>query len=432
MLLTLLPMGVFATDSAQRTPVSMSSWLAGTSGYTKDDFASIELTIGSADELAAFNSSTSPHTNLKGAYIKLTADIDYTGKTWKGIIFDGTFDGNGHTVAGINVTNCKSSPGMFRFAGGTIKNLTLINITVDASAENTSSNGESAAAVANVGAIVGSRMNLNVYDSDLIIDNVHIINGNVKGAGQVGGIIGSVNAVANDTSKNTSTTVTISNCSFNGTVKGTSNVGGIIGYCVNAGSVSVSNCSVSLEGEMGTSTAGSIIGLVNANTTVTSCTVLPSEYNPSNYANLKSGSTKTLNVSDCTSDVSASTRYYGIQDRVVDGLVDYRMVGVLDTEDLGEINDIGFYVTVTYGGVTKAQKVSCNTVYTSVQGGGITYTTKQTRSGETVIDGDYLYVLVIAGVPAEATVSATVTTYMSDADGNISCGATKTETLTQD
>lgn len=417
MLLSVLPMSVFAsTDegSNTRTPVSMSTYLDGNSGYTKDDFDSIELTIGSADELEKFNNSTSPHTNLKNAYIKLTADIDYTDKTWKGIIFDGTFDGNGYTINNITVGTCSNAGGMFRYAGGTIKNLTVNVLNCEQT-------------IAHVGGIVGSRANSNVYSSDLTIDNVHIINGTVVGTTSVGGILGNTNG---DSDKDQN--VTIRNCSFNGTVSATTdNVGGIVGYGVNVNSLSLSKCSVSLEDSVGeAANTGSLVGQTKIPTTLQNCIVAPSENNPTSFV---TATNVTVDTSTCFTKVS-DARYYGFQSKTESGLVDYRVIGALDSDNLSAVSDVGFYVTLTYNGVSKAQKVSCKSVYSSVVGGGITYTTDDNATASATIekvDGDYLFAIVISDVPTGVEVSADFTAYKTDSNGTVSCGATQSITLSE-
>lgn len=411
MLIGVFSMGAFAENEADntRTQVSLTDYLNGTTDYTKSDFDDIVLTIGSADELEKFNTSN-PHSNLKNAYIKITADIDYTGKTWKGIIFDGTFDGDGHTVTGITVSDCSTGCGMFRQAGGTIKSLTVADITVDASSGNAYSN----TATSNIGAIVGARANNNVNISNLVIDNVHVINATVKGSGQVGGIIGSTNGL-NGNKK----TVDIKNCSFSGTLNGTSDVGGIVGYGSNAGSLSVSNCSVSLTGSLGaTSNVGSLIGRTKITTTLKNCVVAYSEYNSDNFVGTVSD--VTVDTGTCRT-VSASADCHGYQKKAHDGNIDYRLIGVLDlgTATLADFGDIGFLVTLTYNGSVKTEKVSCKAVYSSVLGGGIKYTTEEaTGDGVQHIDADYLYALVIPNVPEDAEVSVSVTSYLTVGEGD--------------
>ena len=70
----------------------------------------------------------------KGTYYKLEADIDLKGNgknPWTPIgsgekPFEGTFNGNGHTVSGLAVSdNTKDNQGLFGVNAGTIENLTV-------------------------------------------------------------------------------------------------------------------------------------------------------------------------------------------------------------------------------------------------------------------------------------------------------------------
>ena len=91
--------------------------------------------IGSKEALAAFAAAPAD-----GAYYKLTADIvwsDYkqggaapAASNWTPITFNGTFDGNGHTVSGLYFNDpAVSYVGFFGVANGVIKNLTVKDST---------------------------------------------------------------------------------------------------------------------------------------------------------------------------------------------------------------------------------------------------------------------------------------------------------------
>ncbi len=403
MLLVIMPIGVFA-DTESDTEIEMSE-------YTPEgsDKAGKTYLVRSAEDLKKFNTNN-PHQNFKNATVKLMADIDYSGETWTGIVFNGTFDGNGYTISNVTVGTCTNAGGMFKFAGGTIKNLYINGLT-----------NEQAAQLSHVGGLVGSRANSNVNNNGLIIDNVHIINGKVSGKDYVGGIIGNTNCIK-DNSGDTSKSVIISNCSFSGSVSGSGSVGGIVGYCTNVASLSVSNCSVNLTGSVGaTSNIGSIVGQTKYETILQNCVVAASEYNPVNFVTVDtSKGLETVDTSTCRT-LSASADYYGYQTKAHDGKVDYRLVGVLDldTDALADFSDIGFFVTLTYNGSVKTEKVSCKVVYTSVLGNETKYTTAE-ETGDDIqhIDGDYLYALVISGVPEDVEVSASVTAYMTVGEGD--------------
>ena len=95
---------------------------------------------------------------------------------------------------------------------------------------------------------------------------------------------------------------------------------------------------------------------------------------------------------------------------------------------LDDIKDLGFYVTLSDGINTVSQKVSCDTVYNSVTGGGITYYVGNGTNVEGSVEyvgGQYIFVLVITGAPA--SLSANVTTYMTT--DVINFGAPQTVTL---
>ena len=93
--------------------------------------------IGSAEDLIAFKNEAD---GLGKAYTgKLTADIDMTGKDWIPFeSFDGTIDGNGHVISGINRVDDEFIGGgcgilvNYLEAGGVIKNLTLKNCSLTA------------------------------------------------------------------------------------------------------------------------------------------------------------------------------------------------------------------------------------------------------------------------------------------------------------
>lgn len=119
--------------------VPEESWLQSgnytISWYNKN---STEFTLSTSQELAGFayliNNS---YTDFKGQIVKLASDIDLSGKSWQPIgmydfhspiCFQGTFDGQNHTIKGINMgfskdTNCI---GLFEcLQNATIKNLKL-------------------------------------------------------------------------------------------------------------------------------------------------------------------------------------------------------------------------------------------------------------------------------------------------------------------
>ena len=207
-------------------------------GTTKDeswyDASKDEFTISTAAELAGLAKLVNEGNNFSGKTIKLTQDITLNEdvltesgelnanssnfKQWTAIgtvdeSFQGSFDGQNHTISGIYINNDSRYQGLFgQVEGGTIQNLSVADSYIKANDY--------------VGGIVG-------YNSNGTVSNC-FNSGTVTGTGTyfyaaVGGIVGD-----NDG--------TVSNCTNSGTVTGTdAYVGGIVGY--NSSDGEVSNCS---------------------------------------------------------------------------------------------------------------------------------------------------------------------------------------------
>ena len=81
---------------------------AGTSDVsTTASVPSDTVTITSVNDLIAFQKSVNNGT-FAGGTVKLMADLNLAGRTWSPIgtiehPFEGTFDGNGHTISGVNI-----------------------------------------------------------------------------------------------------------------------------------------------------------------------------------------------------------------------------------------------------------------------------------------------------------------------------------------
>ena len=141
------------------------------------------VTISTVKKFLSFAESCRLDRYSRDLEVKLTADLDLSGVEFAGIpSFSGTFDGNGHTISGLNITSDGSTLGLFRYLTETA---VVQNLTVQGRV-----------------APEGSRS-------------------------QVGGIAGS-NAG------------TISGCTFEGEVSGGDNVGGLVG--VNTVSGILENC----------------------------------------------------------------------------------------------------------------------------------------------------------------------------------------------
>ena len=210
--------------------------------------------ISTADQLKLFRDKVNNVTKEADTQIcaELTEDIDLNGEAWtpignytegNQIYYEGTFDGGGHTVSGLNVT------GKFRYVslfgavkGGTIKNLTV--------AGNVSHNYYSTGLDCHVGGIVGGALDAATIEncsnncsvtgssSDYVggIAGSNINNARIIDCYNVGTISGTFAQGAGGIAGHNAGT--ISNCYNVGTVKGNYAVGEIVGN--NSGTVE--NC----------------------------------------------------------------------------------------------------------------------------------------------------------------------------------------------
>ena len=147
LLTCLLPAGAFAENAAD-------TWdgTADTSWYDANDVkATYDITT--AEQLAglaeiACNKNYSPqgkYEQFENTTFTLRADLDLAGHMWKAIAyppgngssskgFQGTFDGNGHTISNLSYSGNTSECGLFYWLGNksTVKNLGLLNADITA------------------------------------------------------------------------------------------------------------------------------------------------------------------------------------------------------------------------------------------------------------------------------------------------------------
>ena len=212
--------------------------------------------ISTADQLKLFRDKVNNVTKEADTQIcaELTEDIDLNGEAWtpignytegNQIYYEGTFDGGGHTISGLNVT------GNFRYAslfgavkGGTIKNLTV--------AGNVSHNYYSTSLDCHVGGIVGGALdaatiencsnNCSVTGSSRNyiggIAGSNIDNARIIDCYNVGTITGRIHETGGVTGLNMST---ISNCYNVGTIKTLYN-SDVVGEIVGRNNGTVENC----------------------------------------------------------------------------------------------------------------------------------------------------------------------------------------------
>jgi hypothetical protein len=220
------------------------------------------------------------HSDDWDKHFKLVADIDmgvYTGTQYNVIgrfydrpvrLFDGSFNGNGHTISNFTYESPKKmTAGLFGAVGGAqgsnvvIKDLTLVDPNVDAGSG------------AQVGAIVG------FWYRDGLLSNCRVIGGRVKGKGDIGGIMGftmfchiskchsSADVIATEANGlapagglvGVDDFGPISQCSSTGTVSAGLIAGGLVGWT--GADANVTNC-YSIATVDGNDFVGGLIGYV--------------------------------------------------------------------------------------------------------------------------------------------------------------------------
>lgn len=220
-----------------------------------------DLVINSAREMNEFAVKVNNSNNgYSGRLVKLGKDIEYTGIDNYTPIknFQGTFDGCGHTIRGIQVLGTGNQVGLFAYT----RNATIQNVTIEDCSFTTSRSY--------AGGIVGEA---NFTD----IKNCHNVNSTVSSTDgdYVGGIVGG--------GSNTD----ILNCSSSGKIDGNFCTGGIAGFVsaiynsYNTGNVSSSNYVGGIAGSVSTimncyntgkvSGGGGIAGFVGTKATGNYC-----------------------------------------------------------------------------------------------------------------------------------------------------------------
>lgn len=240
---------VGAVEGSDKTSVTATQ-----SGYV--------LEIGTYDQLVNFRNKVNAGASYSGMTVKLTADIDISERAWtpigaayrdkviaekeKAKVFQGTFDGQGHTITGLTNTGFKISSvfkgsnsttpagyseyvfGLFGSVyNATIKDIVMAKVNIDlACDEKEKVVGDS------VGAIVGFAAG----DSNgVTINNCKVLSGSVVGYDAVAGIVG----------RSYSANTTISNCENAATVTAIRRASGILGFASlqkGATSVAITSC----------------------------------------------------------------------------------------------------------------------------------------------------------------------------------------------
>ena len=109
--------------------VILSAVLAASSFSSIPAYADGEtVQISSAEDFAAFSKNCTLDSWSRGKTINLTADISLADTDVSPVpIFCGTFNGNGHTISGLDLDGGNSYQGLFRFVAedGVVNGLTV-------------------------------------------------------------------------------------------------------------------------------------------------------------------------------------------------------------------------------------------------------------------------------------------------------------------
>ena len=165
-----LPAGILPTLTANAASVWDGTWDG--SGFSNNH-------ITSAKGLAQFINNAGTGTSYSGQTVYLDVDIDLNGIDFGNIsggknvyysrdnYFQGTFDGQGHTIANFQMHNSDHRIGLFRSArNATFKNVTFTNAFIDDN-DNNKKNG--------FAVVVG------FGEGNLTFENVHVASGTVYG-----------------------------------------------------------------------------------------------------------------------------------------------------------------------------------------------------------------------------------------------------------
>ena len=229
------------------------------------------VTIGDAAAFVWFAQQAQTNT-FEGKTVTLAANIDLDGQEWTPIAegsrsgntysegdahFDGTFDGNGLTIAGLKISSLPAGAsedyavGLFGVVdGGTVRNFTLADVAIDVEASECAGGavgllvgGGTAENITVSGSITAGRGNGGVVGRMTVSGTIRGCTNNaavtgVDAGGNTGGIVGAAyyTAVGEE--------MLIENCTNTGAVTGYVGVGGIVGLssanvknCTNSGAV---------------------------------------------------------------------------------------------------------------------------------------------------------------------------------------------------
>ena len=254
---------------------------------TQDDPFQIET----AAQLAHFAKTVNEGEAYLYKYIVLTADIDLANKEWTPIgnhsnPFKGNFNGDNHTVTGMQISGELDRVGLFGECTKHNVNSAIKNITVKDSV---------ICGINFVGAIVG-------YAKEINIENCRSIGNTINGKTDVGGICGKIGGYS---------VGKVSQCYNSSKVTGRGRVGGIAGMggiaenCLNTGEIMIINKAYQSAG-------GGIFGIFDdttASASITACVNLGKVSGGESFGGIvgSTDSKSTGHISNCYYNMDAIT-----------------------------------------------------------------------------------------------------------------------------
>lgn len=188
-------------------------------------------------------------------YFELNNDINLDNIDWPDISLSGSFDGKGHTISNLKISRDNDNLGLFSLVSGTVKNLTLRGVNIQASSGK------------KIGALAGR------IEGKVIIDNCTVIfdeQSHIMGDSYVGGAIGYCGAEYN--SPITLSHISIKSNSSNYVILCNEHVGGLVGYKrAFAHEMYTEDCHVNVNINGGTNVGGLYGGYMSYSDHLTRC-----------------------------------------------------------------------------------------------------------------------------------------------------------------
>ena len=254
---------------------------------TQDDPFQIET----AAQLAHFAKTVNEGEAYLYKYIVLTADIDLANKEWTPIgnhsnPFKGNFNGDNHTVTGMQISGELDRVGLFGECTKHNVNSAIKNITVKDSV---------ICGINFVGAIVG-------YAEEINIENCRSIGNTINGKTDVGGICGKIGGYSVG---KVSQCYNSSKVTGRGRVGGIAGIGGIAENCLNTGEIMIINKAYQSAG-------GGIFGIFDdttASASITACVNLGKVSGGESFGGIvgSTDSKSTGHISNCYYNMDAIT-----------------------------------------------------------------------------------------------------------------------------